>query len=140
MVGLGCGARSYTRRLHYSREYGVGSQIVKGILDDYIERPQKEFACADYGFQLDDEDQRRRYVIVSLLQADGLSCDDYRRQLTADPTTDLNELSQLESRGLATITKSRIKLTPRGMERSDVIGPWLYSRRVNERMEGYRWD
>src|SRR5204863_8515685 len=32
MIGLGCGARSYTRSLHYSCEYAVASRAVAGIL------------------------------------------------------------------------------------------------------------
>ncbi len=36
MVGLGCGARSYTRGLHYSSEYAVGASGVRAILRDYV--------------------------------------------------------------------------------------------------------
>ena len=32
MLGLGCGARSYTRALHYSREFAVGREGVTDIL------------------------------------------------------------------------------------------------------------
>ena len=35
MVGLGCGARSYTAGLHYSFEYAVGASLTRGIIDDY---------------------------------------------------------------------------------------------------------
>ncbi|HKB46404.1 MAG TPA: STM4012 family radical SAM protein, partial [Ktedonobacterales bacterium] len=46
MVGLGCGARSYTRTHHYSAEYAVGSAGVRAILQDYIARPVEWFAAA----------------------------------------------------------------------------------------------
>ncbi|GAB3857675.1 hypothetical protein GCM10027610_094340 [Dactylosporangium cerinum] len=39
MVGLGCGARSYTSALHYSFDYAVSVRQVRGILDDYLARP-----------------------------------------------------------------------------------------------------
>lgn len=38
MVGLGCGARSYTRGLHYSLDYAVGPKGIKGIIADYLAR------------------------------------------------------------------------------------------------------
>src|SRR5690606_10216074 len=36
MVGIGCGARSYTRELHYSSEFAVGRTGVRSILNDYL--------------------------------------------------------------------------------------------------------
>jgi oxygen-independent coproporphyrinogen-3 oxidase len=41
MLGLGCGARSYTRGLHYASEYAVGARGVRGILADYVARPEE---------------------------------------------------------------------------------------------------
>src|SRR5260221_10032843 len=72
MVGLGCGARSYTTGLHYSGEYAVGSTAVRAILAAYAARPAESFASAAYGIRLDGEEQRRRYAIKSLLEAGGL--------------------------------------------------------------------
>jgi oxygen-independent coproporphyrinogen-3 oxidase len=51
MVGLGCGARSYTSRLHYSFEYAVGAGQVRSIIDTYVS--ETEFAAARVGFTLD---------------------------------------------------------------------------------------
>src|SRR5205823_596337 len=39
MVGVGCGARSYTRALHYATEYAVRAAGIREILTDYIARP-----------------------------------------------------------------------------------------------------
>src|SRR5690606_28839892 len=52
MLGLGCGARSYTREYHYSSEYAVGRQGVLEILQDYIKRAPQSFDNIDYGFHL----------------------------------------------------------------------------------------
>ncbi len=137
MVGLGCGARSYTRGLHYSREFAVGAAHVRAILADYIARPGPAFRFADYGFSLSPEEQRRRYLIQSLLQVAGLSISQYRQRFGSDVMTDFAELGELESRGLAQRTSDRLQLTPAGLERSDIIGPWLYSSRVVELMNCY---
>ena len=138
MVGLGCGARSYTRGLHYSREYAVGASGVRAILADYLARPDEDLATADHGFRLGPEDQRRRYVLQSLLQKTGLDLDAYRSRFGADPCADIPELDELESHGLAERTPDRLRLADRGLERSDAIGPWLYSRRVTELMQTYQ--
>ncbi len=139
MIGLGCGARSYTRRLHYSREYAVGTQAIGGILADYIRRSVREFSVADFGMRLDDDEQRRRLVILSLLQVQGLSREHYRRRFERDVLDDLPQLLALADRDLAMIDDESIRLTAAGLERSDAIGPWLYSHDVRRRMEEYAW-
>ena len=137
MVGLGCGARSYTRDLHYSTEYAVGRTGVRAILEDYIRRDEERFALADYGFALDPEEQRRRFVLLSLLQSEGLDLDAYRERFGGDPVSDLPELVELEPLDLARRDDRRLVLTETGLERSDAIGPWLGSPRVRGLMESY---
>jgi oxygen-independent coproporphyrinogen-3 oxidase len=137
MVGLGCGARSYTRALHYSREYAVGAQGVRAILADYLSRPEDAAAFADYGFRLGPDDQRRRFVLQSLLQRNGLDWASYRSRFGTDALDDLPELAELAPRGLAQSTAAGLRLTDAGLERSDTIGPWLYSARVRGLMEDY---
>jgi oxygen-independent coproporphyrinogen-3 oxidase len=141
MIGLGCGARSYTRSVHYSTEYAVGAVGIREILGRYLERTAESFDAAAYGFRLDPEEQRRRFVIQSLLQREGLSFDAYRKQFKSDACRDLTELPRLEWLGLArrcgTDFESLLKLTDTGLERSDAIGPRLYSSRVRTLMEEY---
>jgi oxygen-independent coproporphyrinogen-3 oxidase len=137
MIGLGCGARSYTRRLHYSTEFAVGREGVRGILADYVARPDESFDVADYGTELDAEEQRRRYVIKSLLRAEGLDLAAYRAYFGSRALVDLPELAELALRGLAVRSPETLTLTEAGLERSDMIGPWLYSARMRQRMEGF---
>jgi oxygen-independent coproporphyrinogen-3 oxidase len=137
MVGLGCGARSYTRRLHYATEYAVGARGVREILADYVARPAEAFDVADYGCFLNEEEQRRRYVIQSLLQAEGLSLAGYAAWFGAEAWQDLPELAELEPCGLAVAEGGWLRLTEAGLEQSDVIGPWLYSQAVRGLAEGF---
>jgi oxygen-independent coproporphyrinogen-3 oxidase len=138
MVGLGCGARSYTRALHYASEYAVGATGVRSILRDYVSRPAAAFALADYGVALDEEEQRRRYLIQSLLQVSGLDLAAYRARFGGEALEDFPCLCELADHELATVSDGAIVLTAAGMERSDVIGPWLYSPAVRERMDGFQ--
>ena len=137
MVGLGCGARSYTHELHYSTEFAVGRSGVRAILAEYLSRAPETFQTAAHGFLLDAEDQRRRYVILSLLQSDGISLSDYRRRFASDVLADLPQIEELAERELAEITDDRICLTASGLELSDAIGPWLYSVRVQNLMSEF---
>ena len=139
MVGLGCGARSYTRTLHYSREYAVKSPHVAGILADYIGKSAADFAQVEYGIRLDAHEQRRRELILSLLQVEGLDCSQYAHRFRTDVFEDFPQLQELTSHHLAELAGDRLRLTPTGLERSDAIGPWLYSADVAQQMEQYAW-
>lgn len=137
MVGLGCGARSYTRALHYSDDWAVGARGVRAIVDRWIERDDAAFARAEYGCELDGEEQRRRYVIKSLLTADGLDIAAYRARFSSSPQSDLPELAELLALELASLREGVLRLNERGLERSDVIGPWLYSDRMRASSEAF---
>jgi oxygen-independent coproporphyrinogen-3 oxidase len=137
MVGLGCGARSYTSNLHYSSEYAVGASGVRAILDDYNQRPDADFTVADYGFVLDADEQRRRYLVQSLLQVDGLDLASYHFRFGSDACDDWPGLRELEELNLADYDDKRLRLNARGIELSDVIGPWFNSAAVNRRMEEF---
>ncbi|WP_119322480.1 STM4012 family radical SAM protein [Capsulimonas corticalis] len=137
MVGLGCGARSYTREVHYSREYAVGRTSVKGVLQDYLARPDAAFDIADYGVRLTGEEQRRRYVISTILQCEGLDEAAYFDRFGARVWEDLPQLAELEPLGLATRGDGKLALTEFGVERSDTIGPWLYSEAARRQSEEF---
>lgn len=139
MVGLGCGARSYTRELHYASEYAVGGRAVAEILADYVTRSFEAFGAADFGFHLGQEEQRRRFLIQSLLTHNGLNLAAYVRRFGTDANDDFPELADLWRLGLAVRSPCVLMLTELGLERSDAIGPWLYSQQVQARMEDYTW-
>jgi coproporphyrinogen III oxidase-like Fe-S oxidoreductase len=137
MIGLGCGARSYTRSVHYSSEWAVGARGVREIIDRWIARPDEAFAVADHGFVLDDDEQRRRWLILSLLAEDGADLAAYRRRFARDLADDFPELAELAARGLAAAADGALRLTPEGLARADAIGPWLGSAAVRRRMAEY---
>jgi oxygen-independent coproporphyrinogen-3 oxidase len=137
MIGLGCGPRSYTRTLHYSTEYAITARATRDILQAYISRKDSQFHVADYGFRLDIEEQKRRYVIKALLRVEGLSTTRYTEFFGSNVFEDLSILFELEGKGLACQKNDVFRLTPAGLERSDVIGPWLYSENVITRMTSF---
>ncbi|MBZ4415807.1 STM4012 family radical SAM protein [Myxococcus sp. RHSTA-1-4] len=138
MVGLGCGARSYTGGVHYSSEYAVGSREVRSIIASYSERTEASFGEVGYGFRLSPEEQRRRYMLLSLL-AEGVDLAAYRQRFGAEVLEDFPELAELETHGLGRQEAGVLRLTAAGVERSDLIGPWLHSEPVREQMKEYAW-
>jgi oxygen-independent coproporphyrinogen-3 oxidase len=138
MVGLGCGARSYTQSLHYSSEYAVGQTGVREILHDFVKRPDSSFDLASHGFTLDMLEQQRRFVIQSLLQVSGLDIGFYRSRFGSNVFSDLPQLLELVTLDLATRHQDFLKLTAAGLERSDAIGPWLYSNQVQYLIGNYK--
>jgi len=139
MIGLGPGARSYTRSLHYSSEYAVGQPGVRSIIENFNKRELASYACADYGVPLDDAEQKLRYIIKSLLRADGASYQSYWRRFGSSMIDDVPQLNELFELGLATDSEDCLRLNEEGLAWSDTIGPWLYSDTMTARMSEYEF-
>jgi coproporphyrinogen III oxidase-like Fe-S oxidoreductase len=139
MVGLGGGARSYTTELHYSFDYAVGSASVRAILADYLERTADGFGRAEIGFRLDADEQRRRWLLKSLLRVEGADLAAYRRRFGTGLADDFPRLAWLGELGWleATEPDGVLRLTAEGLAFSDTIGPWLFSDGVRAAMDGW---
>ena len=74
MVGLGCGARSYTRGLHYALDYAVAPKGIKAIVADYLARGDDEFGVADLGFATVDLHRRERCGFPEVIFCQGKTC------------------------------------------------------------------
>jgi oxygen-independent coproporphyrinogen III oxidase len=137
MVGLGCGARSYTKSLHYANDYAVGAKAVRSILDHYIAQSDLELGTINYGFELDQAEQQRRFLLLSLLTQPGLNILDYQHRFGSSVLADFPELLKLIDWGLVQHQGQVMQLTTLGLERSDAIGPWLFSESVQKLIQTY---
>jgi oxygen-independent coproporphyrinogen-3 oxidase len=137
MVGLGCGARSYTRGLHYALDYAVSPKGIKAILADYLSRGDTDFAAAGLGFTLDDDEQRRRYLLQSILNVEGLDAGRYAARFGTDPANDFPDLHTFADLGLLDQRDGVWRPTAAGLEWSDALGPWFFSERVRTLMAEY---
>ena len=136
MIGLGAGARSYTQTLHYASGYAVGQGRIRELVATWSAQDETSLRTIRHGIHLDGEDQRRRFVILSLLQ-NGLDFAGYRRRFGSEPFDDLPELGELEPLALGRRDERSLRLTDEGVECSDVIGQWLYSEHVRDRTASY---
>jgi oxygen-independent coproporphyrinogen-3 oxidase len=132
MIGLGAGARSYTRAVHYSAEYAVARHNIKSIVEKYQRRSTEDFHTVDYGIVLTADEQKRRYIIKSILHSSGLQTDRYRSLYGREVIEEFPELQQLIDHGLAQQESDMLRLTDRGIGYSDAIGPWLYSQPIQQ--------
>ncbi|SOD58269.1 oxygen-independent coproporphyrinogen-3 oxidase [Streptomyces zhaozhouensis] len=135
MIGLGCGARSYTSSLHYAFDYAVAMPEVRGIIDAYT--ATRDFSRAVHGRAVDGDEARRRHLLQSLLQAAGLPVVEYRERFGTTPEEDFpRELAELVERGwLAEEDEGRtLRLTPEGLAHSDAVGPPFFSPAVRAAM------
>ncbi|MFG1991657.1 STM4012 family radical SAM protein [Actinoplanes sp. NPDC048988] len=132
-IGLGCGARSYTSDLHYSFDYAVSVSEVRAVIDDYLGRPASDFAYAEIGFRLDAAEQRRRWLLKSLLRTEGVDAAAYHKRFGTPYDEDFPQLSVLVDKGWL----AGSALTAEGLAHSDAIGPWLVSGTVREAMGAY---
>ncbi|MEU0689609.1 STM4012 family radical SAM protein [Streptomyces uncialis] len=142
MIGLGCGARSYTSALHYSFDYAVDAREVRSIIDTYT--ATEDFGRAVHGRYMtedgDGDEARRRHLLQSLLQADGLARADYRGRFGGDPEDDFGaELAGFAARGWLDggAPAGVLRLSPEGLAYSDALGPELFSPAVRAAMAAY---
>lgn len=139
MVGLGCGARSYTSEVHYASKYGVSYKATQSIIADYV--ATERYDVADYGIVLSREEQRRRFILKALLHREGLTLSDYQERFGTDVLSDYPWLSELftEDMGRVELEEGErvLRLTEEGLGYSDAIGDWLISAEIREQMEGF---
>ncbi|MFJ3905267.1 STM4012 family radical SAM protein [Streptomyces sp. NPDC090025] len=139
MIGLGCGARSYTSRLHYSFDYAVDMREIRSIVDAYTETA--DFSRAEVGRAVDAAEARRRHLLQSLLQAEGMALADYAERFGGgSPFTDFaEELARFEARGWLDTgaPAGLLRLSPEGLAYSDGLGPELFSAPVRAAMAAY---
>lgn len=139
MIGLGCGARSYTSRLHYSFDYAVRMSEVRGIIDAYT--ATEDFSRAVVGRYTDGDEARRRHLLQSVLQAEGMALDGYRERFGTSPYEDFpEELARFEARGWldgGAPAEELLRLSPEGLAYSDALGPELFSPAVRAAMAAY---
>ncbi|MEV5652048.1 STM4012 family radical SAM protein [Nocardia sp. NPDC052254] len=138
MVGLGCGARSYTAGLHYSFDYAVDMREVRGIIDAYTRTA--DFGHPPVGRRIDADEARRRHLLQSLLRAEGMDVRAYRDRFGAGPVEHFPvEFAEFAERGWLDCGTGPdlLRLSAEGLAYSDALGPRLFSPAVRAAMAAY---
>jgi oxygen-independent coproporphyrinogen-3 oxidase len=140
MLGLGAGARTYTTGLHYSTPWRMVARNIRSVVEDYRAAMRAGDALIRHGFDLDEDERQRRFVIVSLLY-DGVD----RRAFAAAFGAEAGERfapqwDALAAEDCVAVEDDAIRLTPRGVRHADVVGQLFFSERVRRLMDTYEYD
>ncbi|MFD4374270.1 STM4012 family radical SAM protein [Streptomyces sp. NPDC058486] len=138
MIGLGCGARSYTASLHYSFDYAVDMREIRSIIDAYTETG--DFSRAQVGRWVDGAEARRRHLLQSLLQAEGMELAGYEKRFGSPAYEDFRtELDRFAALGWldGAAPDGLLRLSAEGLAYSDGLGPELFSPAVRAAMAAY---
>ncbi|MCQ4085848.1 STM4012 family radical SAM protein [Saccharibacillus sp. JS10] len=135
MMGLGCGARSYTQHVHYASRYGVSRKATESIIADYV--AAEKYDAADYGYELSTDERKRRFVLKGILHREGLSIAEYTERFGTEMLQDLPQLALLTQSGLATNDNGILRMGREGLGYSDAIGDWLISDNVRHQMQTF---
>jgi oxygen-independent coproporphyrinogen-3 oxidase len=138
-IGLGPGARSSSPNFHYSTNYAVEYSPTKSIIENYITAVNNGHAAAQLGFELDKDEQMRRYVIQALQLpegVDGALFESLYGVSIFDKFPDQLDALQLEE-CISHDNSLRIVLTEKGRKYSDICVGIFFSERVNELVRDY---
>lgn len=140
-LSLGAGARSYINELHFCDPFAVKQVACRKIIDDYINR--HDFFTLKNGFILDNNEQKRFFVIKNLLHIHGIQAAVYQHHFKSSLLADFPIVQEWITRGYVICEHAtqphltHYYLSELGLSLSDHIGPALISPQVQQRMSEY---
>lgn len=134
-ISIGCGGRSYIDKLHFCTSYGVEYSYCKKLLEQYIHT--ENYRKITHGYILNEEEQKRRYVIKHILVRPGIELKEYENLYGRKLLEDFSQLVQWEEQGLALERGGYFSLTEQGLGMSDYLGPMLISQEIKEKMHRF---
>lgn len=135
-ISLGCGGRSYIDRLHFCTPYAVEQKNCLRILREYLEK--EDYMQIEFGYLLNSEEERRRYLMKHILFGTGVWLEEYRKRFGAEAEQDFPLLLDWLLRGYVVKKENRIVLSDLGFSLSDYLGPQLISDEVAEKMREWK--
>src|SRR5437660_10371744 len=107
---------------------------IRGVVEDSGARMRAGDTDVSHGFALDRDERARRFVIQSLL-FDGLRQNEFRTEFDGDALAWFApQWEALEDEGCVRVSGDTIRLTPRGVRHSDIVGQLFFSERVENRI------
>ena len=135
-VSIGCGGRSYMGNLHFCTPYSVSQPACREVLADYIST--KDYTHITNGYILNEEEEKRRYVIKNLLFASGISKKEYKELFGKEPEEDWVQFTDWKNKKYLYEEDNHFYLTEEGFSLSDYLGPMLISEEVQNRMKEWK--
>jgi oxygen-independent coproporphyrinogen-3 oxidase len=138
LLGLGAGARSYSDRVHYGTEFAVRKSSTLAIIAGFVDHEHRPDAPVGLGFELDADEQRRRFCVLTL-SLGRLDSAAYERRFPDATLGDFaEELEALEHEGCVRRDGAGgFELTRKGFKFSNVIGSLFTSPAVRALEDSY---
>lgn len=133
-IALGCGGRSYIDNLHFMTPFAVRQKDCVKVIDEFICR--QDFTEGLWGYLLNLDEVRRRYLIKNLFLDSGLSRAQYAHMFGSEVDGDYPALKQLKKDAYVE-GEEILRLTEKGMSMTDSLAPSLMSAESAARMKGY---
>ena len=122
--------------LHFCTPYYVKQKACNIQLERYL--ATEDYRKITHGFLLDEEEEKRRYVIKNILFISGLNREHYRKEFGEEVEKEFGILKCWREKGYLKEDRNTYVLTKAGMALSDYLGPQLISSKVKGRME--EWE
>ena len=134
-IGLGAGARSYTSSLNYSTQFAVNRNKVLSIVNEYTKQSNKNLHEIQYGIKLNKIEQKIRFILKSLIDGSSLNPTDYHNRFSSNPFDEFALLQKLVEHKMLEEKSGHWKLSTKGMENEDLIGPAFYSNNIKNKIK-----
>lgn len=135
-ISIGCGGRSYLGNIHFCEPYEVNSKLCNDILKTYISKV--DFTENMVGYILNEDEQKRRFIIKNLAFYKGLNLNDYKKHFSSDIKEYSYIFDDLYNYNFLEKINNTIFLTEQGIENSDNILTMFISESVNNRLNNVK--
>ncbi|MFA5508293.1 MAG: coproporphyrinogen-III oxidase family protein [Vulcanimicrobiota bacterium] len=134
LIGLGAGARSYSRDLHFRNTYA--SLNGRKALLEYMANVSEGLHSVESGVRLDLDEQSRQYAIGHIQALDG---EEFQRRFELRVEEKFPELyKEMLELKLVVQDNQLWRLTPKGLLFRDLLGRQMFSPRARALEEAYR--
>jgi len=133
VLGFGAGARSYLWNIDVRNGYSLRRR--RTALEDYIARVEAERTVYTDGFVMDDDERKRKAVILGLNHLDRLH---FRATFGMDPVEEFSdEFAVLSELNLVEESDRWLSLTDIGIRHRDVVVQSFVSKRVRRLVQEF---
>jgi len=138
LLGIGTGARSYVGPYHYSTDYAVARAEANRIIEEFLKVDFNEELVIERGIVLDEEEQRRRFVVLNLTLSH-LSAQTYQQRFQRSLLEDFGEeLAAMQEYGCIHLSESgHWNLTDLGFKFSSLLASLFFSEHMLRLEEEY---
>ncbi len=131
LIGIGPGARSYKDRYHYSTDYVVSNEESYEVVKRFMEQEFNDETTTDNGIILDEDEQKRRFVILNL-SLYGIDASLYKEKFASSPFERFGPEFKIlrDNKCIAVDDRDNVKLTPLGYKFSPLLAQLFFSEKM----------